>query len=135
MPVYKPKDQTLRVARNDWRILRFEQTALSCLLQWGVQQSKILFELLDPEDRGNKVLRNDGKSKQSSRCHALEDLNTIALILQFERRKNILRGCKKGFLYEGHHLTVLSPQQLISSLVKANIEPPKSKLRKNILVY
>jgi len=74
MPVYKPKVQILRVARNERRILRFEQTVLSCLLQWGVQQSKILFELLDPEDRGNKVLRNDGKSKQSSRCHALEDL-------------------------------------------------------------
>jgi hypothetical protein len=74
-----------------------------------VQQSKILFELLYPEDGGNTVLRNDGKSKQSSRCHTLEDLNIIALILQFERRTNILRGYNKRLFYEGHQFTVLSP--------------------------
>lgn len=85
------------------------RTALICLFQWGVQQSNILFELLDLEDGGNKVLRNDGRNKQSSRCHILEDLNIIPLILHFERRINILRGYKKRLLYEGHHFTVLSP--------------------------
>ena len=107
MPVYKAKGQSLRVASNDWRILRFERTALRCLLQWDVQQSKIPFESLDPEDGGNKVLRNDGKGKQSSRCHTLEDF--IALILHFEKRTNIVRGSNKRLLYEGHHFTVLSP--------------------------
>lgn len=108
-PVYKPKGQSLQVATNDWRILRFERTALHCLLQWDVQHSKILFELLDPEDRRNEVLRNDGKCKQSSRCHIVEDLNLIALIILFERQTNILRVCNKRFLYEGHHFMVSSP--------------------------
>jgi len=108
-PVYKSKGQSLRVANNDWRILRFERTALHCLLQWDVQHSKILFELLDPEDRGNKVFRNDSKCKQTSRCPTLEDLSLIALILHFERQTNILKGCNKRLLYEGHNFTVLSP--------------------------
>jgi hypothetical protein len=109
MSVYKSKGQSLRVASNDWRILRFERTALRCLLQWHVRQSKILFELLDPEVGGNKVLRNDGKCKQSSRCHKLEDLNLIVLILLFEKGTIIARGRNKRLLYEGHHFTVLSP--------------------------
>jgi hypothetical protein len=87
----------LPVASNEWRILRFERTALSFLLQWDLQQSKIRFELLDPEDVGNKVIRNDGKCKQSSRCHTLEDLKLIALIVDFERQTNIPRGSNKRF--------------------------------------
>lgn len=107
--VYNPKGQSFQVASNDWRILRSERTALRCLLQWDVQHSKILFELLDPEDRGKEVLRNDGKCKQNSRCHIVQDLNLTALILHFERQAYILRGCNKRLSYEGHHFTVLSP--------------------------
>ena len=79
------------------------------VLQWEVQQSEMLFELLDPEDGGNKVLRNNGNCKQSSRSHILEYLNPMTLILQFERQTNILRGCNKRLVYEGHHFLVFSP--------------------------
>ena len=74
-----------------------------------MQKSNILFELLDPEDKGKNVLRNDDNFKQYSRYHTLEDFKLIALILHFERQTNILRGCNKGLLYEGHHFTVVSP--------------------------